>query len=83
VLQGLVAGIMAGAAVFLATVWLVARGGAVVGPHLALLGQFFPGYEVTLAGAVIGLAWGFAYGFASGYLVSVLYNWLVRVRRGR
>jgi hypothetical protein len=82
VLQGIVAGIMLGLAVFGATIWLLARGGPVVGPHLALLGQFFPGYAVTPIGSVIGLAWGFVYGFAGGALVSLLYNWLVRLRGG-
>ncbi len=80
VVQGIVVGIMVGLAVFLATISLVVRGGPVVGPHLVLLAQFFPGYRVTLVGSFIGLGWGFLYGFIGGYLVSVLYNYIVRVR---
>jgi hypothetical protein len=80
IVQGAVVGIMAGFAVFLATISLVVRGGPVVGPHLVLLAQFFPGYRVTYAGSLIGFGWGFAYGFAGGYLVSVLYNRIVRLR---
>lgn len=80
VLQGITAGLMAGAGVFLATTWLVLEGGTIVGPHLALLGQFFVGYEVTFVGSLIGFAWGFVYGFTAGWGVSVVYN-LVAARR--
>jgi len=66
VVQGIVVGIMVGFAVFLATISLVVRGGAVVGPHLILLAQFFPGYRVTFVGSLIGLGWGFLYGFIGG-----------------
>ena len=41
----LVLGLMTGLLVFVATNWLVIKGGNRVGPHLALLGQFFPGYR--------------------------------------
>lgn len=73
-LQGITLGLMAGLAVFVATNWLVLKGGTVVGPHLALLGQFFVGYEVTFVGSLIGFAWAFACGFAVGWGVSVVYN---------
>lgn len=46
-----------------------------VGPHLALLGQFFPGYRVSVAGSVIGFAYAAASGFAAGYVIARLYNW--------
>jgi hypothetical protein len=80
VVQGIVIGIMLGFAIFLATISLVVRGGPVVGPHLALLAQFCPGYRVTFGGSLIGFGWGFVYGFAAGYLVSVLYNVIVGLR---
>jgi len=80
VMQGVVIGTMVGMAVFLATNFLILRGGPTVGPHLALLGQFFLGYEVTFLGSVVGFAWGFAYGFAGGYAVSALYNRIVLLR---
>ena len=80
VVQGVVIGAMAGMVVFVATNWLILRGGPAVGPHLALLGQFFPGYEVTFVGSLIGFAWAFAYGFVSGYAVSALYNRIVLLR---
>ena len=52
---GIVIGTLLGFAIFLSTIWLVIKGGDVVGPHLALLGQYFLGYEVTIAGSFIGL----------------------------
>ena len=64
---GIVAG-PAGAAsgLFVATNWLVLKGGApVVGPHLALLGQFFIGYRSRSLGSLIGFAWAFACGFVA------------------
>lgn len=63
-------GLMAGAILWLATAVLLLRGGENVGLHLGLLGVFLPGYEVTWAGAWIGLVWGFVAGAASG---AVLY----------
>jgi hypothetical protein len=73
--QGLVSGILLGGIIFLATNWLVLKGGSPVGPHLALLGQFFVGYRVSFGGSLIGLAYGFVTGFVAGYLLATLYNW--------
>ncbi len=78
--QGITTGLITGLGVFLATNWLVLKGGPVVGPNLALLGQFFFGYEVTFVGSLIGFAWAFVYGAAAGYVVSRLYNWLAAWR---
>ena len=80
VVQGVAAGVMTGFIIFLVTHWMLLRGGPFVSPHLVLLGQFLPGYRVSIAGSFVGLAWGFAYGFAGGYLVSSLYNRVVAVR---
>jgi hypothetical protein len=82
VVQGVVVGLLAGAGLCIATLWLWLKGGPVVGPHLALLGQFLVGYEVTPLGSLVGLGWGFVLGFAGGWTVSVLYNALVVWRRG-
>jgi hypothetical protein len=75
-----VLGIVTGLAVFVATNWLVLKGGPVVGPHLALLSQFFIGYEVSFLGSLIGLAYGFVSGFLLGYSVSNLYNRIAGLR---
>ena len=79
-LHGIVTGLVLGLGLFVATNWLVLKDGDVVGPHLGLLGHFFIGYRVTLAGSFVGLAYGFASGFVIGYAVARLYNWLVNLR---
>jgi hypothetical protein len=80
IVLGLLTGLFAGAVVFLATIWLVLRGGDVVGPHLYLLSQYFLGYDVTFAGSLIGFAYAFVIGFALSYVVARIYNWLVDLR---
>lgn len=80
VIAGLVTGLLAGFALFLATNWLVLKGGRVVGPHLALLNQFFPGYRVTFVGSFIGGAWAFAVGFVAAFAVVRIYNVMVSLR---
>ena len=75
--QGITTGLVCGLGVFVATNWLLLKGGRVVGPNLALLSQFFFGYKVTFAGSLIGFAWAFVYGGAVGYSVSRIYNWVV------
>jgi hypothetical protein len=80
VVTGLVTGLLAGLALFVATNWLVLKGGPVVGPHLALLGQYFIGYRVSFVGSLIGFAWAFAVGFVAGTVVVWIYNLLTRLR---
>ncbi len=74
---GVVFGIVLGLMIFVATNWLVFKGGPVVGPHLALLGQFFIGYRVTFLGSLIGLAYGFLCGFVGGWILAWIYNRVV------
>ncbi len=81
--QGVVTGIVGGLGVFIATNWLVLKGGEVVGPHLSLLGQFFIGYRVTFVGSLIGFAYAFVCGFIGGYFVARVYNRLIDIRDGR
>ena len=78
--QGIVTGLLLGLGIFVATNWLVIKGGKVVGPHLALLSQFFIGYRVTFLGSIIGFSYGFATGFIVGYGVARMYNWFVVIR---
>jgi hypothetical protein len=89
-ISGIVVGLLSGLTIFVATMWLVLKGGPpgpegepVVGPHLALLGQFFIGYDVTFAGSLIGFAYGFVTGFVVGYSVARIYNWLVGLKEDR
>ena len=81
IVQGIVTGLVLGLIIFTATIWLVLKGGRVVGPHLSLLRQFFIGYKVSFVGSLIGFGWGFAVGFALGFFVSASYNWLADLRQ--
>jgi len=82
-IQGVVTGIVAGLGLFIATNWLVLKGGRVVGPHLSLLSQFFIGYKVTFVGSLIGFAYGFVFGFIVGYSVARMYNWIAGLRESK
>jgi len=78
---GLVLGMVSGGIVFVATNWLVIKGGDVVGPHLGLLAQFFWGYSVTFLGSFVGMFYGFIVGFIAGWLAAWVYNWIVLFRQ--
>jgi hypothetical protein len=77
---GLGLGLFFGLVIFVATNWLVLKGGEPTGPHLALLGQYFIGYRVSFFGSLIGFAYGFALGTLSGALLSWIYNTITRLR---
>ncbi len=79
-INGIVAGFLVGCVILIATLWLVIKGGDVVGPHLGLLDQFFPGYSVTWVGSLVGFIYGCLVGFAVGYFVSFTYNMIVDLR---
>ena len=70
---GLALGILWGACLFVCTLWVMWRGG---GNHFYLLEQFYPGYQVSVFGAFVGLAYGLVEGFISGWLFAWLYNQL-------
>ncbi len=82
-IQGIVTGLIFGLGIFIATNWLILKGGNRVGPHLALLGQYFIGYRVTFIGSLIGLAYGFVTGFVGGYVIAWIYNWFVDLKSAR
>jgi hypothetical protein len=69
-----------GTGLWLATVWLVLRGGPNVGKHLGLLRHYFPGYSVTWAGAFIGFVYAALVGGLVGFLLAWIYNRLVAWR---
>jgi hypothetical protein len=71
---GLATGTVAGAGLALATLALALRGGHGPGPDLGLLGQYFPGYEVTALGSVLALGYGFAAGFVAGWAGALVRN---------
>ena len=69
VVSGLVTGVIFGLGIFIATNWLLLKGGEPIGPHLALLGQFFLGYTVSFIGSLVG----FLYGFVTGFILSLIH----------
>ncbi|HMJ08899.1 MAG TPA: hypothetical protein VK468_07830 [Pyrinomonadaceae bacterium] len=80
---GFVMGVIGAIAVFVATNWLVLKGGDVVGPHLGLLGQFFIGYSVSFLGSLIGAAYIFVIGYIGGLLISWIYNSVAFLGKGK
>jgi hypothetical protein len=85
---GLILGLLMGSTVFLATNWLLIKGGHVtpsgeyvVGPHLQLLSQFFIGYRVSFLGSIIGFFYGFALGTLCGAMIGWIYNKIIDFRR--
>jgi hypothetical protein len=81
-INGIVVGLVVGSGMLIATLWLVIKGGEVVGPHLGLLDQFFIGYSVTFGGSLVGFVYGFLVGFAIGYFIAFTYNTLADWREG-
>jgi hypothetical protein len=79
---GIACGLIGGLLIFIATNWLVIKRGEQVGPHLQLLGQYFPGYRVTFWGSVIGFGYGFLVGALSGMLAGWIYNTIVAFKSG-
>ena len=77
---GLALGVLSGLVIFIATNWLVLKGGNVVGPHLKLLSQYFIGYRVSFFGSLIGFVYGFAVGTLSGSLIGWIYNRITKFR---
>lgn len=80
-ISGLTLGILTGLAIFVATNWLVLKGGHitpngeyVVAPHLQLLSQFFIGYRVSFGGSIIGFFYGFGLGALCGAAIGWIYH---------
>lgn len=77
---GIVLGIIVGLGIFIATNFLILKGGEVVGPHLALLGNFFPFYRVTFLGSIIGFGYGLLTGYVAGFIIGTIYNQVVKFK---
>lgn len=74
---GIAVGLLLGGGLFVATNFLIIKGGPNVGQHLSLLGIFLPGYRVTFLGSLLGFVYLFVIGYGIGRLVGSVYNWLV------
>jgi len=86
--MGLTFGLIFGLIIFVATNWLLLKGGYVnaegeyvIGPHLALLNQFFLGYRISFFGSIIGFFYGFAIGTLTGSAIGWGYNKIADLRR--
>ena len=71
---GISMGLLLGAGLFFATIFLVIRGGSSVGQRLGLLRVFFPGYSVTWLGAFVGFIYAFVVGYGLGRIIGSVYN---------
>lgn len=71
---GVAVGAVAGSGLLAATAFLVAKGGAVVGPTLSLLGNYLVGFEVSWTGAAVGGAQAALLGFGFGYALASMRN---------
>lgn len=70
-------GVVVAVGLFLLTVALLlhdAPPGMPVGPRLATLGEYLPGYSVTWPGSFIALGYGWLIGAFLGFLLAVLWN---------
>ncbi|HUP02229.1 MAG TPA: hypothetical protein VM737_12025 [Gemmatimonadota bacterium] len=73
-IMAIVFAMVGGTGFFVATAWLLIRGGPRVGPTLGLLGNYFPGYSVTWPGAVIGFFYGALVSGLVGWSMATIYN---------
>lgn len=71
---GVAIGLLLGLGLFIATNVLVLRGGQDVGAHLGLLSVYFPFYDVTFVGSLLGFVYAFVLGYATGRLICLVYN---------
>lgn len=76
----MVSAMLGGTGLFVATAWLVLRGGHNVGLHLGLLGNYLPGYTVTWPGAFLGFLYGALIGAVLGWSVAQIYNRVAEYR---
>ncbi|HEX2677141.1 MAG TPA: hypothetical protein VHM19_10890, partial [Polyangiales bacterium] len=67
-------GSILGVGLFMATAILVMRGGDSVGRNLMLLANYFLGYEVSWAGAFLGLLEAGGFGFIFGFMLAKAIN---------
>jgi len=78
---GFVLGILFALFIFIATNWLVLKGGEKVGPNLVLLANYFIGYRVSFVGSLIGALYGFTLGTLTGAFIGWIYNTIVAFKQ--
>ena len=78
---GLTLGALAAVAIFFATNILLLKGGEHPGEMLVRLCWYFPGFNMSFPGSLIGAFWAFVYGFVGGEIISRVYNFVAGRRR--
>ncbi|HKA53942.1 MAG TPA: hypothetical protein VKJ47_09805, partial [Candidatus Binatia bacterium] len=68
-------GVVSGISLFVMAAVLLLKGGPAVGPNLALLRYYLPGFAVTWGGAAVGCLEAGVGGFVLGYVGAWLRNW--------
>ncbi len=76
---GLALGVLWAICVFLATIYVLLKGG---GDTMVLLQQFYWGYAISWSGAFLGLIYSFIYGFIFGWLLALFYNAFAGNKKG-
>ena len=76
---GIALGALFALQLFLSTNWLVVRGTADK-PERGLLGQYLPGYTVSLQGSLVGAVELFAVAFVLSHVLASIYNFVARAR---
>lgn len=76
---GVAVGCVAGLAFFFVTAFHVVLR-PTDAPPLALLSQYFYGYEVSWWGALVGFFWGFFTGFVAGWFVAFVRNLVTAIK---
>lgn len=79
---GIALGIFFGLVIFLATNFLIIKGGEEIGKNLILLGQYFAGFDISFTGSLVGAFYGLISGFVIGWLIAFLRNSIIRVYIG-
>jgi hypothetical protein len=69
---GLSLGLVCGFCLLIATLMLVIFQAEAT--FLISLKHFYPGYNITMAGAFVGFFWAFIDGFIVGWLIALFYN---------
>jgi protoporphyrinogen oxidase len=75
---GLSVGLVMALGLFLATAVLLLKGGDLVGPRLALLGHYLPGFRVSWGGSLAGALGAGGAGFLLGSAAALLRNMALR-----
>ena len=74
---GIAMGAAVGLILFFGTLAVALNGRVDVIERLFLLGQYFPGYDVTIPGSILGLIYGFLAGFLVGWWFAFVRNAVV------